>query len=344
MVVMSMFEPLSKKVNAESKEIVTYSWNMLPEDLGDCVVVPLVCSTERETYDDFVRNSERYILPPLPSKAVNKRRYVLDEFRLQVERFYGKTYFAVLNGKEVYRKGDIIITNCDPVEEHGYHLPLASDDLRGRNLCRVIAEDDDVGESILQIPSLSYGYTGKQEQTKRGTIGIEFETLRDMLVNYLSHWVEVADPSAVFVFTAHAHPGHLLAIDEALERLDDDFHGVEFYRVFDFDLLNLVNERLGEKRYFTPGHASRNETMVLMGYDKLFGTEYVDKNRLCGDRIIRPRFRRLGIKNSKEIYADWNGVNGFGENRPELAEEKDGLEWIDVMKREAKKLILNGGF
>jgi len=173
-------------------------------------------------------------------------------------------------------------------------------------------------------------------------------TQKEMIVNYLSTVVGDHRPGRVFVFTSHAHPGHLVAIDSALEELDDDFDMTEFYRVFDFELLEEINDMLGEKRYETRGHAARNETMVMMGYDRLFGTGYVDLEKVKGDRIRRPRFRKIGVQDHGTVNSEWLGVNGFDLNSPAhiLGNVEgycsEGVEWIRQMSIMAQRLILNG--
>ena len=364
-----MFEPSNKRINyclgvrpdlyefADflHRELVTFSHDSLPKEFGRYVAIPVMeSSLDMSGYHDFVISESdengHFVLPAVPKEALTGRKKLSSDFKQQVERFYGKVKLEPARGRESDRKASysVVIFNCDPVEGHGYHLPLASDDLRGRDLCRVLAQDKDLREDIVHAPSISYGYTESPERSKRGTIGLEIETLRDMIVNYGSHLSEAYNPQRMLVFTSHASPGHTIAIKDALKELDSDFKDTEFYSVFDFDLLNALNARLKTQKYFTPGHASRNETMVLLAYDRMFGTAFVDVDRIKADRITRPRFRIYGQESSGEAYKGWIEVNGFGSNDPELIKDdpekavQEGNEWISVMKGEAKRLILEG--
>jgi hypothetical protein len=90
--------------------------------------------------------------------------------------------------------------------------------------------------------------------------------------------------------------------------------------------------------------------MVLLAYDKIFGTEFVDIGSIKADRINRPRFRKYGEKSAGEAYKDWIVVNGFGSNDPELVRSdpenalKEGHQWIRAMEEEAERLILHGEY
>jgi creatinine amidohydrolase/Fe(II)-dependent formamide hydrolase-like protein len=355
-----MFRPLSKRINgAGSSELVTYSADRLPDYSGRKILVPTMrMHTNPDIYYEFVRGLEAsrdgaYVLPPVPVEAMWQD--VFRDFLSQVQASYGKNVsFHQMGGSESGSGScDVMILNCDPVEVHGSHLPLGTDDFRASGLCRILAgkvndlsehgiEPCDLGDvNVVNIPSLSYGYAGTAERSKRGTIGLDSGTLKRMIVNYLSRAVSDYRPGKVFVFTSHAHPGHFHAIDNALERLDDDFGGTEFYRVFDFHLLDKFEPE-------TRGHAAWNETMVMMGYDRLLGTSYVDVERAEGDVITRPAFRRHGIEACRDLCSEWNGVNGFGNNNPERVREdteasyEKGIEWIDEMLENAEDLILSG--
>ncbi|RLJ10279.1 MAG: hypothetical protein DRP15_00505 [Candidatus Aenigmatarchaeota archaeon] len=352
-----MFETCSDKLN-EGVELAAYSWDGL-ESLfkrkgSSRVVVPIMSiHTNPKIYKDFVdcaENDDELILPPLPKEAL--LNYDLGDIRKQFlydGHFDGLTFIDLdrdVEAKDKHialEKKPVVIGNNDPFEEHGYHLPMDSDNIRARGLVYAL-KDSELGEDILTIPSLSYAFTGPYERGFCGTIKLEFETQKKLLMNYLRDVVEEVKPDKVIVITSHAHPNHLGAVQDAIDTLRETYRNTEFTKIFDFSLLSGLKMKNGEP-FIIRGHASRNETSSIMAYLKTQGREKLcDLSRIVdGDepnKVYRARNKAMSPMDYNRMGK--TGVNGFGDNHPKYSSVEYGEEYNKTMLERAKRYILTG--
>jgi creatinine amidohydrolase len=122
------------------------------------------------------------------------------------------------------------------LEEHGPHLPIASDTFG------VLYEADGVAQrvsrqlpqwNVVMMPPLHYGETGANEiggiLVHPGTYGIRHTTLRSLVAD-LGGQVAQNGFKWIFVLTGHASPTHGVAVNEACDFVSETF-GVNMLHV-----------------------------------------------------------------------------------------------------------------
>jgi creatinine amidohydrolase len=109
----------------------------------------------------------------------------------------------------------LVLVPVGSVEQHGPHLPLATDAMVADAVCRVAAESiDRTGSGVLVAPPLSYGASGEHEGFP-GTVSIGHEALSVLLVELgrsATRWAG----GVVFV---NGHGGNVATLTEAVALL-----------------------------------------------------------------------------------------------------------------------------
>lgn len=343
-----MFETLSNKLN-QGNELAAYSWNGL-EKLGKKgnlkkVLLPVMSvHTDPSVYYGFVLSCEEFMLPPLPKESL-RGVYEINEEKIK-EEFLRDKYFGDIEiidldkgaeSSQKYKdlkKSKIILGNNDPFEEHGFHLPMDSDNIRSRGLIRGLEREL---EGVISVPSISYAFTEPYERGFYGTIKIEFETQKYLILNYFSYLVEEIKPEKVVIITSHASPTHLAAIQDGINTLRERYGNSGFMKIFDFSLLKGKNMKNG-KPFVIVGHASKCETSSILAYlNEIERTGLCDLEKAKGGKVNR--FRNIGTSLKDYNRKEESGVNGWGENDPKLSSFEAGKEYNQTMLSEAKRII-----
>lgn len=154
------------------------------------------------------------------------------------------------------RRRDILIP-IGSTEEHGLHLPLATDSLIAQELARAVGERT----GILVAPLLSYGVC-KHTAPYPGTISVSFEALRKFVESFLEDlWAKGF--KRFYLLTGHAGLAHRVALREACEALVK--LGAEAYVIVPYEvgLEGLLDSKLEFKGY-PVGHADEVETSLML--------------------------------------------------------------------------------
>jgi mycofactocin precursor peptide peptidase len=116
---------------------------------------------------------------------------------------------------DVPRDRTLVLVPVGSVEQHGPHLPLATDTMVADAVCRMAGERLDVtGARVLVAPPLSYGASGEHEGFP-GTVSIGHEALFGLLVELgrsATRWAR----GVVFV---NGHGGNVATLSEAVALL-----------------------------------------------------------------------------------------------------------------------------
>ncbi len=320
-----MFETLSRSLN-KGTELAAYSWKGMRDLKPKSVELPVMsCWLRPEVYYDYVRGKGRgvYNLPPVPKEAFikgkNYDRELERDFLRAVEKKYGD--FRMIDdfkGPEVDDTNyDLVLGNFGVIEQHGFHLPLDSDNIRIYGLIGEFLGKGAVRKSLVchQAPSLSYGVTGPYEMDFPGTINTGPEILEGMCRNYVSEISGSLGNSGILFLTAYAHPDHLGVIERVVYGFKEG-HSIEFK--FDFGLLD-------PERFEVRGHASRNETSVIMFYRP----GMVDMSQAVGGKVDREYFNKRGYVEGAEPVG--SGVDGDDDNSPRLSTPEFGKGYVDGM-------------
>ena len=114
------------------------------------------------------------------------------------------------------RPGEVLLlVPVGSVEQHGPHLPLATDTMIANAVTRAAAERlDATGTQVLVAPSVNYGASGEHEGFP-GTISIGHEALHLLLAEYgrsASHWAS----GVIFV---NGHGGNTATMTKVVDLL-----------------------------------------------------------------------------------------------------------------------------
>ena len=116
---------------------------------------------------------------------------------------------------KVPRHEALLLVPVGSVEQHGPHLPLATDAMVANAVSRAAAERlDETGDTVLVAPSLNYGASGEHEGFP-GTISIGHEALCGLLVEFgrsATRWAR----GVIFV---NGHGGNVATLTKAVDLL-----------------------------------------------------------------------------------------------------------------------------
>jgi len=338
-----MFETQTQRIN-KGVELAAYSWpgyrELLTSGKAKEVHVPVMsCWCTSDAYYEYVSHiSEKddgtYILPPVPGE-VFKKPYHLNNFKGIIEKKYPNVSMVLLDGKDIESgKPDAILGTFGVVEEHGYHLPLDSDNIRIYGLSKRIIEKFGESGNIITVPSLSYGVTGQYEWCFPGTLNTGPEILHKMARNYINE-INSAFPDARILFlTAHAHPDHL-----GVEPVVDEFDPERILFRFDFDLIDKELTKTSELEI--RGHSAKGETSVIMCYNP----EWVDpdQDNIVGGRVDREKWDKipysLNCNPDDFTLEEQSGANGWDDNKPIHSSTEYGERFISEMLKGIEELI-----
>jgi mycofactocin precursor peptide peptidase len=194
----------------------------------------------------------------------------------------------------------LLVVPLGAVEQHGHHLPLATDTTVA---CAVAEAAVDALDCVLLAPALAYGASGEHEDFP-GTISIGTEALTGLLVEYgrsACRWVGR-------LVVVNGHGGNLDALRTAVVQLRSEERDIAWFPCG------------------VPGadaHAGRTETSLLL---------HVEPARVRADRAVAgettpiarllPRLRAEGVR-----AVSPTGVLGD----PAGASEQEGAELLAVM-------------
>jgi len=155
--------------------------------------------------------------------------------------------------------GSILVIPVGAMEQHGKHLPVATDTLLVGDLALHGAE------AVANLPLLVLPpvWTGNSAQhlSFGGTVTVSFDTLRDLLR-------EVAATATANEFDAvllvNGHVGNRTALDAAVDAIGQENPEVETLGITYFDLAAPFIDGLRESETGGMGHAGEFETSLML--------------------------------------------------------------------------------
>jgi creatinine amidohydrolase len=160
---------------------------------------------------------------------------------------------------ELERGRDTVVVAFGATEQHGPHMPLATDALLGDHLARAVAERLDA----FVAPTVRIGCSEHHLEFP-GTLSISEQTFHALVADIVRSLARGGFRRALLFPT---HGGNFAPLQAAIEKLDDD-PGIEIVAVTDLSLLFKVVQ-LGAEEYGVPQgegglHAGEWETSMLM--------------------------------------------------------------------------------
>ncbi|MCX7991605.1 MAG: creatininase family protein [Proteobacteria bacterium] len=178
-------------------------------------------------------------------------------------------YLSDITMKELknnIKKCPIVIVPLGSLEEHGPHLPLATDTIQIIEILKTVEKKT----GVFIAPPINYGVCRSTED-HTGTVGISADTLRSLITDLLME-LKRQGFKAVFFISGHAGKLHSISIIEACEKFIKANSDI---RVFYFSELELMGKELsGIIETDFDSHAGEIETSRML---------YIDRNLVKGD-------------------------------------------------------------
>ncbi|HKM77255.1 MAG TPA: creatininase family protein [Candidatus Bathyarchaeia archaeon] len=154
-------------------------------------------------------------------------------------------------------KNPKILLPIGSLEQHGPHLPLATDTIIANHISQAVSQKS---ESCFLMPSLVLGCS-LEHMGFPGTISLQVETLTNTILDIA---VSLRNSGLTKVFIINGHGGNRATIDSTLIKLKHAYPDMD---VFSFTIIDLVKKKYGEIRKSTKrlvGHADEIETSMMM--------------------------------------------------------------------------------
>lgn len=150
-----------------------------------------------------------------------------------------------------------VILNIGAIEQHGPHLPLATDALIGRHFTDRI--DAEMGEEVLILPQIAV-CCSRHHMAFAGTLTVRHETflayLTDMLAAVVAHGFR-----KIILFNSHG--GNLAIGQVALESFGNDFPEIDIFLLTWWRIAAEALAKIQESDFGGVGHACEFETSLV---------------------------------------------------------------------------------
>jgi creatinine amidohydrolase len=216
------------------------------------------------------------------------------------------------------RRKDIIIP-IGSTEEHGYHLPLATDTI----IAERIAEEVGEKTGVLVAPSIGYGIC-RHTAPYPGTAGVGFDSMRGFVQEILED-LRAKGFRTFYLLTGHAGSTHRVALKEAAGALVARGAKVHLIVPYEVPIEDLLESKL-EFWEYPVGHADEIETSLML----YLRPDLVDMRKAIDEVPEREIFETSTSKRPTK-----SGVFG----KPSIASRQKGMKIFERMVGEIAKFI-----
>ena len=130
-------------------------------------------------------------------------------------------FFGELTSEEVDEissREALILIPIGSIEQHGQHLPLATDFIISQEVTRLIAERINNEFPVLVFPQIPFGKS-TEHASKPGTISLEIKVLTNLLRNICKNLVKNGFKKIVFI---NGHGGNTNLLNTMLREIRED--------------------------------------------------------------------------------------------------------------------------
>lgn len=115
-------------------------------------------------------------------------------------------------GAVLQRRPNLVLLPVGAIEQHGHHLPLATDSIMVEHLCKRVADGLD---NVLVAPGIPYG-TSANHDAFPGTISVRLRTLVDLIVDV---GMDLFRQGVDILLIVNGHGGNTQAVATAAHEL-----------------------------------------------------------------------------------------------------------------------------
>lgn len=245
----------------------------------------------------------------------------------------GKTYSEIADVGE--RDGSILVVPVGSVEQHGHHLPVATDTI----LVDAVADlgvdrlDDDV--PILRTPPVWSGFS-PHHMAFGGTVTLEFDVMMDVLENVAESALDNGFDALVLI---NGHGGNGPLISGAVSTIGQEHPDVEVLGLTYFELAAGFIDEIRESGVGGMSHGGEFETSLMMA----LRPDLVDEDTIDAPPLEEPYDH--GTKDLLEVgplavyrgFEEYSHTGAIGE--PELATAEKGERIYDLLGEELEELL-----
>lgn len=233
------------------------------------------------------------------------------------------------------RDGSVLVLPVGSIEQHGRHLPVATDTILVDSVARLAADRVEADLPLLVAPPVWSGYS-PHHLAFGGTLTLDFETLLAVLE-------ELADSALENGFDAllllNGHGGNMALVSGATSLIGRTHPESE---VLGLTYFQLAQEFVDDIRESEPGgmaHGGEFETSLMLH----LLPELVHEDRVGGEPLDEPYDLGLAdlfeggpltVYRPFEVYSETGGIG-----RPELASAEKGRRLADRLAEELASLL-----
>lgn len=182
-----------------------------------------------------------------------------------------KSYQNIVDIAE--KDGSILIIPVGSLEQHGYHLPVATDTLLVNAVAHAGAEDVYESLPVLVTPAIWSGHS-PHHLPFGGTISLEMTTLLSVLSEVAKTSLENGFDAILFL---NGHAGNMPAVSSAVSDVGDTHPDCEVLGMTYFHLAEAVVEDIRESDTGGISHGGEFETsLILHLYPELVNEERIE--------------------------------------------------------------------
>lgn len=220
---------------------------------------------------------------------------------------------------ERIKEAKAVLVPVGSCEQHGYHLPLGTDNSIGEYVATKAAEL----ANCIVMPNVNYGQVWSAKNFP-GTISLSDSTLELLLREII---IALENNNAKNIILVPGHNGNITVFKSIARKLLDEFNYTNiwyFNNAFDKELVSLQ-----ESAMYPVFHAGELETSMMMAIDST--NVYLDR--------CEPSFPKAPKESSyKPMHWDeYNNVGSFGDASKASAEK--GQQLLDSTVNNLVKLI-----
>ncbi|QIB74012.1 creatininase family protein [Halogeometricum borinquense] len=233
--------------------------------------------------------------------------------------------------------GSVLVVPVGSIEQHGTHLPVATDTLLAERVATASAKRVVADIPILVAPSVRPGYS-PHHLPVGGTLSAGFETLLDLLRDMAETGLDNGFDALVFV---NGHGGNTSLIDAAVSEIGREHPDREILGLTYFELVADLAATVRESDLGGMAHGGEFETsMMLYLFPELVETdempaEYWDEHYEHGgdDLVVGGP---LSVYRSFDEYSESGAIGD-----PSVADENTGRQLFDGAVTSLSDLLID---
>lgn len=251
-----------------------------------------------------------------------------------------ETAFATKTYRSIRRIGDkegsILLVPVGSLEQHGYHLPVATDSL----LVEAVANSgaDLVNETVpILVTPVSWIGFSPHHVSFGGTVSLGFETLRNTLFGIAETAVAHNFDAILFL---NGHGGNEPLISATVSTVGDAFPSIQVLGLTYFRLAEPFIEDIRDSDIGGMAHAGEFETSLML----YLYPEYVDQEAIDAtiqDEPYDDATQDLFVSGILSVYRDFSEYSESGAiGDAELATSEKGEEIFHQLGEQLEELLV----